>query len=320
MEKIILENRIKDATIIVEYPTWMPIVLYLKRKYGYKIVFDYLDEFEGFSPEDNTSKSLLSRSSESLRKESDLIIATSEYLYNKINKHQNTVLIRNGTEVKHFSYISNYNIKNERPIIGFMGGIGFWFDFDLISFIVRDNPNYDFVFIGDHSTVDISKLQKLDNIKFLGEKKYDELPDYIKNFNVCLIPFDSSIDLIKATNPVKFYEYLSAGKKLVATEIPELDKYRNQYALLSNEPQKFSEYIRMCINGTDPLCTKEERIEFAKKNDWKERYSIMKQEIDKLYPLTSIIIMTFNNVIYTQMCIDSISRKNRIIQIMRSLL
>ena len=181
LEKIILKNGIKNATIIVEYPTWIPIVLYLKKKYGFKIVFDYLDEFEGFSLRDDTSKSLLNRSSESLRDESDLIIATSEYLYNKINNHHNTVLIRNGTEVKHFSYISNYKTKNERPIIGFMGGIGFWFDFNLISFIVRDNPNYDFIFIGDHSTIDISNLQKLDNIKFLGEKRYDELQDYLKN-------------------------------------------------------------------------------------------------------------------------------------------
>lgn len=66
------------------------------------------------------------------------------------------------------------------------------------------------------------KFQKFDNIKLLGEKPYKELPKYLADFDVCLIPFDTSTDLIKATNPVKFYEYLSAGKKIVATEIPEL--------------------------------------------------------------------------------------------------
>ena len=39
---------------------------------------------------------------------------------------------------------------------------------------------------------------------------------YLADFDVCLIPFDTSTDLIKATNPVKFYEYLSAGKKIAA--------------------------------------------------------------------------------------------------------
>ena len=65
-------------------------------------------------------------------------------------------------------------------------------------------------------------MQNLKNDRLLGVKPYGALPNYLKTFDVCLIPFDASIDLIKATNPVKFYEYLSAGKKIVATEIPEL--------------------------------------------------------------------------------------------------
>ena len=58
-----------------------------------------------------------------------------------------------------------------------------------------------------------------EDIKLLGEMKYEDLPKHLAYFDVCLIPFDTSTDLIKATNPVKFYEYLSAGKRIVATEI-----------------------------------------------------------------------------------------------------
>ena len=65
----------------------------------------------------------------------------------------------------------------------------------------------------------------------------------------------------------------------------------------------------MCVNGTDQLLPKEERMEFAKRNDWKERYSIMKEEIDKLYLLTSIIIITYNNLIYTKLCLKSVLEK-----------
>ena len=51
---------------------------------------------------------------------------------------------------------------------------------------------------------------------------------YSRRKTVIKVPFDTTTDLIKATNPVKFYEYLSAGKKIVATEIPELEPFKEK--------------------------------------------------------------------------------------------
>ena len=311
VEDVISNNLIKEAIIFVEFPTWKPVVSYLKKKYGYKIVFDYLDEFEGFASTNNDLKNRINKTSKQLKEESDLIIATSNYLYDKIKKYPNTALIRNGTEVKHFIDVSNQEVKNLRPVIGYIGVIAYWFASDIIIFAANNNPNYDFVLIGDYSTVDISEIKKLPNVKFLGEKNYESLPSYIKEFDVCLIPFDPSLDLIKATNPVKFYEYLSAGKKVVATEIPELEPYRDRFVLLSNDPKTFSNNIRTCVEGTDPLSSKEERIKFAFNNDWKERQLSISKEINDLYPLVSIIIITHNQAAYTKICIDSIIEKTK---------
>ena len=70
--------------------------------------------------------------------------------------------------------------------------------------------------------------------------------------------------MIKATNPVKFYEYLSAGKRIVATEIPELEPFRDEYVYMSNDDQKFLEYVKMCLSHEDNLKSKEECIAFAR--------------------------------------------------------
>ena len=307
IESIILENCITDPTIIVEYPTWQPVISYLKRKYDYKLVYDYLDEFEGF---DRTNKNtLLFKGDNQLKYNSDLIITTSNYLNNKINDKKNRSIIRNGTEFNHFSKASVNSEKNKRPIIGYYGAIADWFDSEIVSFAARDNNEFEFVLIGDHTYGDISELDKLPNVRLLGEKNYSDLTKYLNKFDVCLIPFNTSLDLIKATNPVKFYEYLSAGKKIVATDIPELREYKDKLVLLANDPQEFSDYIKMCVDDSDPLLPKEERMEFARRNDWKERYSVMKEEIDKLYPLTSIILITYNNLIYTKLCLKSILEK-----------
>ena len=93
--------------------------------------------------------------------------------------------------------------------------------------------------------------------------KYEDLPKHLAYFDVCLIPFDTSTDLIKATNPVKFYEYLSAGKRIVATEIPELEPFRDEYVYMSNDDQKFLEYVKMCLSHEDNLKSKEEMYCFC---------------------------------------------------------
>ena len=100
---------------------------------------------------------------------------------------------------------------------------------------------------------------------------YEALPNYLQTFDVCLIPFDASTSLIQATNPVKFYEYLSAGKKVVATRIPELVPFENRYAYLTNDPQEFVHAVQCCLDGTDVLASEEERISFARENDWSVR-------------------------------------------------
>ena len=99
----------------------------------------------------------------------------------------------------------------------------------------------------------------------LGEKNYRELPQYLVDFDVCLIPFDTSTNLIKATNPVKFYEYLSAGKKIVATDIPELKKYQDKYLYMTNDTKEFYNYVLLCLNDKDSLLTSKECIDFAEK-------------------------------------------------------
>lgn len=143
----------------------------------------------------------------------------------------------------------------------------------------------------------------------MGEKEYKTLPNYLAEFDVCLIPFDTSTDLIKATNPVKFYEYLCAGKKIVATEIPELMPYRDKYVYMSNNDQEFCDYIKLCLDGRDSLASETERVLFAQQNDWNERYNMFYSSVRKAIPKVSIIIITYNNLSYNIACLQSILSK-----------
>lgn len=308
LENIVIEDAIRDCVIVVEYPTWIQAAKYFKEKYGFKIVTDYLDDYTGF---EDTNIECLAPCCYELLESSDQIIASSNYLAKRASEYNTNVkIIRNGTEFGHFhkAYNESKKVVNERKVVGYYGAIAHWFDFEKIIYLAEQMPDVDIVLIGQ--VTEGSKLfSKYDNIKLLGEKNYNTLPEYLEKFDVCLIPFDTSTDLIKATNPVKFYEYLSAGKKVVATEIPELMPFRDKYAYLANDNKKFLNYVKSCLEGKDTLEDSQNCMEFARQNDWKERGKTFITSVKDIFPKVSIILLTYNQLEYTKECFNSIIDK-----------
>ncbi|KZX16047.1 putative teichuronic acid biosynthesis glycosyltransferase TuaH [Methanobrevibacter cuticularis] len=282
IDSYIENNNIENGIIFVEFPNWAYLTEYLKEKYNFKIVFDVLDEYEGFHPDDE----VLLDSFRHLIGLTDLVITTSNFLSKKLkNLNNNVKIIRNGTEFNHFNnHIKPY--KNEKPIIGYYGALSYWVDFEKIYHAATKRPNYDFVIIGDFKDskeLFKEKLKNLSNVKFLGKIDYYILPKYLNTFDVAIIPFKSDIDLIKATNPVKFYEYLSMGKKIVSTDIPELFDFKDLYVYTCNGNEDFLKSIDLCVDKKDNLASFSEKIAFAEKNDWKHRCNMINKYINDLY-------------------------------------
>ena len=297
---------IRDAVTIVDYPNWFLAAKYLKEMYGFKVITDYMDDYTGFL---NPAEKLVGENCKKLLKYSDEIIPSSQFLYDIAKEYNPDIsIVRNGTEFAHFHQAYGKNTKKQRAIIGYYGAIAEWFDVEKVCYLAKKMPQCDIVLIGN-ITAGEKKLRKYENIKLLGEKPYKELPEYLKDFDVCLIPFDTSTDLIKATNPVKFYEYLSAGKKVVSTEIPELAPFKDKYVYMANDNDKFMEYVQMCLEGRDTLANEEECIHFAKENDWQQRYEVFASLVEKAVPQIDILVLTYNNLKLNKVCINSILQK-----------
>lgn len=305
IKKVIDSKCIRDAIVIVDYPNWIRLADALRKEYGFKVITDYMDDYTGFI---NSSEELVKQNCEKLLRMSDGVIASSQFLYDiAVKYNKNVEIIRNGTEFDHFN--SAFECEaHERKIIGYYGAVAEWFQADKVVYLAEKLPECDLVLIGDVTKWG-DDLRKYSNIKLLGEKPYNELPAYLKDFDVCIIPFDTSTDLIKATNPVKFYEYLSAGKKVVSTEIPELEQYSGRYVYMANDNEKFLEYVKMCISGTDTLCSADECVCFAKKHDWQERYERFYEVSKATVPKVDIIVLTYNSLEINKLCIRSILEK-----------
>lgn len=258
-----------EALNLVDFPSWAPVVFKLKELYGWKIIYDCLDEHTGFSNINNNRI----QEEEKLLKDSDLLIVTSMHLNKKARKYRNNdiILLPNAGDFNHFNNLQYNNVLKDikKPIIGYYGAIAEWFDNDLIEYIATKRNDWNFVFIGRTFGSKIDKLQKLSNVHFFGEIDYSELPKYLYWFDICIIPF-KIIPLIEATHPVKFYEYLSSGKPVISTMLPELLPF-NDLCYLAKDNEDFLRKVEIALKENE-LEIKNKRIDFAKNNTWDTRY------------------------------------------------
>ena len=70
-------------------------------------------------------------------------------------------------------------------------------------------------------------MSGLPNICLVGEQPYSSLPEWLAQWDVCVIPFKIT-PLTAATDPVKVYEMLAAGRPIVATPMDELADLANR--------------------------------------------------------------------------------------------
>lgn len=305
IKKLIYDAFVINPIAKIDHPFWG----FLKEKLAMPIIYDCMDEHSGFK---ENSKKILKKEEE-LIKNSDIVLASSTYLYHKLKKYQPKKLffLPNGGEFEHFNKILNENkipsdIKNiKKPIIGYYGAIDYWFDEKLLEKILIKFKNSNIVLIGRVVNKNICKLNEIyKNLYLLGEKNYNILPNYLKYFDVCLIPFKIN-KLIKATHPVKVYEYLAQGKPVVSSYLPEI-KNLNKLIYLSKNHHQFLKNIKIALNEKNHNLIKK-RIDFSAKNQWSEKINTFLNYLDNnFYPKVSIVILSFFNWQITKKCIDSI--------------
>ncbi|MEW8959496.1 MAG: glycosyltransferase, partial [Moorella sp. (in: firmicutes)] len=299
---------IVEAICLVQLPFWQPVAFRLRKQFGWKVVYDCMDEHGGFS----TNSPAMLTLEENLSSGSDLVLATSQKLLEKQKGYSsNCLLVPNACEFEHFS-VSFKTLPHEiallpRPIIGYYGAISDWFDTELVATMARLKPDWSFVLIGNTFGANLAPFTDLNNVYLLGEKPYQELPAYLHSFDACIIPFKRT-PLTEATNPVKFYEYLSAGKPVVSVPLPEVALYEaEKLVYLASAPEEFIEKIERAFQeNRAEMVTARQR--FAQQNTWEERFARIEPAIQNLYPKASIIILTHNNIHFTRLCVDSIYR------------
>ncbi|MBK5966117.1 hypothetical protein CCR95_19035 [Thiocystis minor] len=296
---------IVDAVCHVHLAFWAPLVLRLRESWDWRVLYDCMDEWEDFP---GIGKPLLDAEIELVRK-SDIVTVTAALLEEKWRvNNPRCVLVRNGVDFDFFRQHSQPNrILGDlaHPIVGFYGALAEWVDLGLMAAAARALPDCHFVLIGDVFVTNLEGLDDLPNVHLLGRRPYTDMPKYLYHFDVCLVPFRLS-QVTHAVDPVKFYEYVSAGKPVVSVPLKELDIYKD-YLYFADRPETFVEQIRCALAENSPAL-RQRRIELARTNDWRHRYASTSDAINQAYPRVSIIIITYKNLELSQLCLERLLR------------
>lgn len=271
LEVLIRELKPKSIHYLLQFPGWWPIAKELRKRLGGRVIFDCMDDHGGFST--NTSQAL--KTEHELIEQADLVITSSAVLESKCKSlNQNTIQVKNGTEFDHFHNPQINGVLShlaDRPVIGYYGAISDWFDMEIVAHCARHRPDWNFILIGSTYGADLQPVTGLKNVHLLGEIPYKDLPGYFAYFDVCTIPF-KIIPLTLATNPVKFYEFLSAGKPVVSVDLPELRAYKEDCYLAQNADEFLAQLDKAYFDRGDEQKI-ESRIKLARNNSWDARAS-----------------------------------------------
>jgi len=218
-----------------------------------------------------------------------LMIVTHENLYrSKHSMAKNICLIPNGADVEHFRKASlcDTPVAVEmqaipKPIIGFLGTIQYWIDFDLLRFLALARPQWSFVVIGPKGRLaQVEKIESLPNVHMLGRKRYDDLPSYLKGFTVCLNPYVVN-ETARNCSPLKLYEYLATGKPVVSVDMPEARKFDGSVWI----GRDYGEILHLLEQAINPETENQElvssRIRVVQQHSWDCRYQQLEAVLEK---------------------------------------
>ena len=154
------------------------------------------------------------------------------------------------------------------PLIGYYGTLTNSNDWELICYLAKARPNYNFIFIGK-ARADVDKeVYNLPNVYFLGYKPYNTLPTYLKHFTVCLM-FWKPTEWIYNSNPLKTKEFLSMGKPIVSIRIFELETNFPDLIFHCSTRNDFLTGIdRAILEDSDEL--KQRRIDAVRSDSWEK--------------------------------------------------
>lgn len=282
LKPILKKLEMNDPIVIISHPMMEYVIGALNEKALCYEVFDEYSEDHNLSPR---MKRRLLAVEKRVMQNTDIVFTSSvQQMKTRVNFARHVYCVPNAVDFEHFKSARNSDMKIPgaiqvlpSPRLCLIGNINKRLDTELIKRLARHFSEGSIVIIGrkEINTSEIQLILDLPNVHYLGFKDYAELPSFMKGIDVGLLLY--RIDAhTQGIYPNKLHQYLAAGKPVVSTPMPELEKFKDIIGWAQNHDDfiaKVNEALTDKNNGS------ELRINIASEN------SIANRTLEKIIKL-----------------------------------
>jgi glycosyltransferase involved in cell wall biosynthesis len=203
------------AWVYLPHPT---VIAVLERHPWRRIVFDLCDDID-----DMEVHPALREGEARLLEIADVVFATSEALVAKAGRVRggDVHYVPNGVESARFATAAPRPARLRRVL--YVGAVYEWLDEDLVAEVARGRPDLEFRIVGPVRRP-LRRLTELANVSIPGPVAAANVPGEIAAAQLCMIPFRPGL-LATATDPLKVYEALISGRPVLATALPQVERF-----------------------------------------------------------------------------------------------
>lgn len=269
-----------DCFIVVGKPSALALQV-LARHPGSETLYDAMDDFPSFY--EGLSKWSMLRKEGALAKRVHWISVSSTRLAQRLARYSDKLLVvHNACDADlpepSFEHRTRADAKSPH-VLGYIGTIGAWFDWDLVIRLAQANPTHKVRLIGPLYNLPQHALPG--NIELLPACSHTDAIAHMRMFSVGLIPFKLT-SLTASVDPIKYYEYRALGLPVISTPFGEMSLRGSESGVfLLDGTSNLGKIAGQAIAHVDDTSVVDR---FRRKNTWESRFELAYGSLQGLTP------------------------------------
>lgn len=253
-----------EALLAIGKPSKLAILLLQRYPFGMSL-YDAMDDFPAFYG--GLSQQSFAATERKIARVVGTMVVSSTTLHDKWSLERPVILAKNASAIEGAPACSREARNGTAPVLGFVGTVAVWFDWQMVVNLAKANPQVCVRIIGPRHTPVPVKLPN--NIELLPECFNGDAIRAMREFSVGLIPFKRN-RLTASVDPIKYYEYRALGLPVISSYFGEmLQRPDDDGLFLMDDKTDAAELVAQALEvpqATDWI----ER--FREENSWASRF------------------------------------------------
>ena len=260
--------RCRETLVVFGKPSVLALEV-LKRLPECRSLYDAMDDFSAFYS--GFSRFAMRYREEQLGRRVATLMVSSTALKKRWSGYRADVrLVHNGLDLNILPPLREWGnrVNRNRVVLGYVGTIAAWFDWDWLIALAEARPNDEVRLIGPLFSPSPRPLPS--NILILPPCEHEKALVAMRDFDVGLIPFKNN-SLTESVDPIKYYEYRALGLPVISTSFGEM-AFREEAkgTFISHSPSDAEGLVQQALQYQS---IPEESVDFSIHNSWGARFS-----------------------------------------------